>query len=413
LYRSGPQALQAGFDQEAPQLDDFLTSAFDNWPTLRIGSDAHGTSHRRPIRELESACGSSHRERRQEMEGIRGIQFRQPHILCALAIMLVDCSDRPTAPRYNDTPRFASIQVTDPSTVLIVDGVAVPRHVAVHGNVAGIVVVVDGATVDLSDARVDCSQQPAPSDTVGIWIKGGSSRVHLTGGGAGVVSGCTIGVLIGPLDPTSTEPGGHGNHVDGLVIQDTRAGTGDCLLKSCAIALSNSHGNVVDHNTIVNSNEGGIVVSGSNRAAAVSGNNTISSNTIQGTGDLGVIVSTDGNMVSDNTAVGWFWGIVVNGNRNHVAGNQVGYLGISCGCVGIWLTDGADSNVVSQNVELEKVGAIGNQYFLVEATALGNVLSENTATTTHGLDAFDRSGDCINNRWTDNTFTTREPACIR
>lgn len=334
-------------------------------------------------------------------------------VMCALVIALVSCSERPTSPRIDTTPKFAAVQVTDPSTVLIVDGVTVPSHVAVNGDVAGIVVVVDNATVDLSHAAVDCSQQPAPSDTIGVWIKGARSRVHVTGGGTGLISRCTIGVLIGPLDPTSTESGGFGNHVDGLVIQDTRAGTGDCFLKSCAIALSNSHDNVVDHNTIVNSNEGGVVVSGSNRAVSVSGNNTISSNTIQGLGDLGVLVSTDGNMVSDNTAVGWFWGIVVNGNHNHVAGNQVGYLGISCGCVGIWLTDGADGNVVSQNVELEKVGAIGDQYFLVEATALGNVLSENTATTTRGLDAFDKSGDCINNRWSDNTFTTTSPACIR
>jgi parallel beta-helix repeat protein len=329
-----------------------------------------------------------------------------------LAAVLIGCAEQPAAPRLAN-PTFTVVGVTDPTTVLIVDGVTVPRNVTVTGDLAGIVVVVDRATVDLSHARVDCSQQPPSPDTIGVWIQGNRSRVHVTGGGTGVVTGCHIGVLIGQFDPTSPAPGGSSNHVNGLLIQNSFGGTADCFLQSCAIAISNSHDNVVDHNTITQATEGGIVVSGSNRDAAVSGNNTIANNTIAGVGDFGIIVSTDGNTVSNNVVVGWFWDIAVTANRNHIASNQVGYLEVSCGCIGVWLEEGADSNFVTRNVELEKVGNNGDTYFLVEATARNNLLSKNLATTTKGLDALDRSGDCINNKWSDNTFTSRDPACIR
>jgi len=333
-------------------------------------------------------------------------------VLYALASVLVGCGERPTAPRL-DAPAFSVVTITDPTTVLIVDGVTVPSNVTVNGNLAGIVVVVDRATVDLSHARVDCSQQPPLPDTIGVWIQGNRSRVRVTGGGTGIVTGCHIGVLVGQFDPTGSAPGGFDNQVDGLLIQNSVGGTGDCFLQSCAIALSNSHDNIVDHNRIDGATEGGIVVNGSNRSAAVSGNNTISNNTITGFGDFGIIVSTDGNTVTNNVALGWFWGIAVNANRNHITGNQVGYLGRSCGCIGIWLEDGAESNAVTKNAELEQVGNNGDTYFLVEATARNNTLSKNLATTTNGLDALDRSGDCINNKWFNNTFTSKDPACIR
>ena len=340
------------------------------------------------------------------------IQVQPSRFIYPLAAVLIGCGEQPAAPRLRE-PAFSVVSVTDPTTVLVVDGITVPRNVTVKGAVAGIIVVVDNATVDLSQARVDCSQQPPSPDTVGVWIQGNRSRVHVTGGGTGVVTDCLLGVLIGQVDPTSSAPGGSRNHVDGLLIENSFGGKGDCFLQSCAVALSNSHDNVVDHNTITNATEGGIVVSGSNPEAAVSGHNTISNNTITGVGDFGIIVSTDGNTVSNNLAVGWFFGVAVMANGNHITSNQTGYLGVSCGCIGIWLAAGADSNLVTRNVELEKVGNNGDTYFLVEASARNNVLSKNLATTQKGLDALDRSGACINNRWSDNQFTSKDPACIR
>ena len=340
------------------------------------------------------------------------IQLQPPRFIYALAAVLIGCGEQPAAPRPGD-PTFDVISVTDPTTVLVVDGITVPRNVTVNGDLAGIIVVVDNASVDLSHARVDCSQQPPSPDTVGVWIQGNRSRVHVTGRGTGVVTGCQLGVLIGQVDPTSSAPGGSRNHVDGLLIENSIGGTGDCFLQSCAVALSNSHDNVVEQNTITNATEGGIVVSGSNPTAGVSGNNTIANNTIIGVGDFGIIVSTDGNTVSNNVATGWFFGVAVMANGNHITSNQTGYLGPSCGCIGIWLAEAADSNLVTKNLELEKVGNNGDTYFLVEASARNNVLSQNLATTQKGLDALDRSGACINNKWSHNQFTSTDPSCIR
>jgi parallel beta-helix repeat protein len=126
---------------------------------------------------------------------------------------------------------------------------------------------------------------------------------------------------------------------------------------------------------------------------AFSGGNRISYNTLGSLSDYGVKILTDSNQITGNRVHGQLINISIQRHGNIINGNVTGYLNGSCGCWGIWLTDGADSNFISNN----QVTA-GEEGFLVEADALSNLIRGNT--TTPGpdgdvVDALDVSGACV------------------
>src|SRR5713226_4423921 len=137
------------------------------------------------------------------------------HLVYGALGLVLACSGEPTRPT-SVRPDFTLVSSTDPTRVLTV-GVDAPANLALTGTVAGIVVVVDNAVIDLSKATVDCSGQTG-DPKIGVWIKPGRSHVYVKGGGTGVVENCATGVLIGPLAPATGEPGGSNNHVAGLAI---------------------------------------------------------------------------------------------------------------------------------------------------------------------------------------------------
>jgi copper-binding protein NosD len=331
----------------------------------------------------------------------------QRHIVWLGVGLMLGCSERPTAP---DAPRFEVITVTDPATVLFVDGVTVSRQLTIRGTVAGIVVTVDTANLNLSKATVDCNNQNTSVPSIGVWIQGDRTRVHVQGGGTGVVRNCATGVLIGQFDPSNGDPGGSENYVSGLVIQNSFGG--GCFYCGFAIAVSNSHDNFAADNSISEASEGGIFVFGSDHTASAAGGNKIFDNIIAGNGDLGITVSSDANEVRGNQTMGWFFGVVVDQDNNLIGNNQMlPNQGGGCGCVGLQLQEGADGNLITGNKVVTNAEFPG---FLVEVNTFRNLIRENTATSTGtGLDAVDKSGGCVNNTWTNNNFTTKDPACIQ
>lgn len=325
--------------------------------------------------------------------------------LITLAYALA-CGPEPTTPSSPPASDLAGVGNTDASRVITV-GVDAPANLVVQGTVAGIVVTTDNAVIDLSKAIVDCTGQTTTGEKIGVWIQGNRTNVHIRGGGTGIVRNCNIGVLTGQLQPQIGVSGGSRNRVDGLAIINSFGGPEG--FGGYGLVVSDEHDDFVNGNTITNASQGGVFLFGSTHSAAVAGDNSLTGNVIEGVGDSGIVVSTDANTIRANRVAGWFYNVLVSGDNNLISGNQLGLLGPSCGCVGVWLHEQADRNVVRDNEVTE------TQFgFLVEQGTFGNLLTGNTATAADplALDAFDRSGDCIDNTWARNTFTTADPGCI-
>jgi hypothetical protein len=349
------------------------------------------------------------------MKGTRNALLRPRHLLYVALGFVLACTDEPTMPQEIAAPEFTKVTITDPTRILTV-GVDAPIHLTLKGTVAGIVVVVDNAIVDLSKATVDCDGQPAGEPKIGVWLKDNRTHVHIKGGGTGVIKNCGTGVLIGSPFPKNGEPGGSANHIDGLVTENIDYDIG-CPIGgpyepndvTCPvdIALSNSHDNKVDNNRITPI-EWGIAILGADHSAAVSGGNKVSNNlvvgTVSGPCSASIYVTSDGNTISDNVTTGsreyCIAGIAVEGDHNLITGNQ-----ISGGFGNIHLAGGADDNIITKNVLID--GSFG-----APSNTFRNVFSKNTALSTEGPNAWDASGACVNNTWTKNTFTTADPSCI-
>lgn len=330
----------------------------------------------------------------------------------ALGFVLA-CTDEPTVPQDIPAPEFTKVTNTDPTRVLTV-GVDAPIHLTLKGTVAGIVVAVDNAIVDLSTATVDCSGQTGPDEPkIGVWLKNNRTHVHIKGGGTGVIKNCGTGVLIGSPFPKSGDPGGSANHIDGLVIENIDyplgcpGGPYDPSDVTCPvnIALSNSHDNKVDHNRI-NATEWGIAIVGADPSAVASGRNKVSDNTVVFAQSWAIFVHSDRNTILDNvTMIGTpespTMGILVDGDHNLVSGNELS------GYPTIRLAEGADDNTIKKNVVMG-----GSSGFVAEGNTFRNKFTKNTALSTSGPNAIDESGACVNNKWTKNTFTTANPSCI-
>jgi hypothetical protein len=331
--------------------------------------------------------------------------------------------DSPLAPggsqaSHEPTGPFTEIVVTDPATVLVVDGVTTPRQVKVLGTLAGVVVTANNAEVDLSAATIDCSYRGdvPPGEKVGLWIQAKTTHARVTGRHTGVVRKCALQILIGP-HPQVGGLGAAFNRVERLVVQDHDPFF-DEEYADYGIVILNSHDNVV---TIIDSDfGGGILVRGDHPASPVSGRNTVSHNSVRGVHDYGIRISADANVVSDNRVAGVFFNLVVDGNHNKITDNaltaELPDGTVSCGCYGVSLREGADDNLVEGN--RTKVVEVG---FLAEATTFRNVIRGNTALYyTHeslggpGLSAQDMSGSCVNNTWVDNIFfEPKDPPCIQ
>jgi copper-binding protein NosD len=275
--------------------------------------------------------------------------------------------------------------------------------------------MVDNALVDLSNATVDCSGQTGPDPRIGVWIQS-RSQVRIKGGGTGLVRNCGVGVLIGPADPGGADPGGSANHVDGLIIQHPACPTGPIVLPDlpCVVGLAlwNGRDNVIDHVAISTAGaaiEIGILVYGTDPRASASGGNKIFGNTLEGGfNSYGILVSSNGNTVRDNSSTGPIEGVAITQDSNIISSNHISFFeGADQVFAGIHLLPGADDNTITRNdIRAADYG------LLADLGTLRNLIRGNTAVAVSGLDAVDRSGACVNNTWTRNTFTTADPVCI-
>ena len=332
------------------------------------------------------------------MERVRVTSLRRRHLVYLAVGLFTACSEQPTRPTDVAGPEFSAVTNTDPARVLTV-GVDVPGALTLTGTVAGIVVVVDNAIVDLSKATVDCDGQTGPDPKIGVWIKTNNTNVHVKGGGSGVIKNCGIGVLIGPPDPTNGEPGGSNNHIDGLVVQDNAG---------WAMIVSNSHGNLLNSNRLLSPN--GMAVLGSSPTASTSGKNTIDGNTVTAGARFSIYASTDGNTIHGNVLSGEAVdaAIAVDQDGNIISDNRIeAGPGGDDPFVGIQVLSGADDNTITKN----QVNA-GDFGVLVEANTFRNAIRGNSAVARSGRDALDESGGCVNNFWRQNTFRSSDPACI-
>lgn len=346
---------------------------------------------------------------------IRHIQaiprIRSRPTLWIAAALLVACEGQPSAPVGVNAPGFTVVSNTDPTRVLTV-GVDAPANLTLKGTVAGIVIAVDRAVVDLSQATVDCAGQATPDDPrIGVWIQGNRSHVIVKGGGTGLIVHCGIGVLIGSVTPAGGAPGGSSNRVTGLHIEHVNCPSGPYTIaeRLCdvALAVTNSHDNLVDSNRITAVSEGGILVYGANPAAGASGGNTVSSNImIGGFNSYGVLIAANGNVVRGNISDDPYEGFILDGSGNQVTGNQV--FNTEQGIFrGIHLLPNADDNTLTRNAIRSTDVGIG-----VEAGAVRNLIKQNTSTANSQWDAVDGNGNCTANSWAMNDFTRSDPRCI-
>ena len=337
--------------------------------------------------------------------------FRTRHALAVAAALLVACTDEPSAPGSAGGPELSVVTSTDPTRIVTV-GVDAPANLTLKGTVAAVVIAVNNAVVDLSHATVDCAGQSTPDDPrIGVWIQSGRSHVTVKGGGTGVIDHCGVAVLIGSPTPGGGAPGGSASRVTGLHIQHVNCPQGPFEItdRVCdiAIALANSHDDVIDSNTISNVSEGGILVYGTNRAAAVSGNNTLSNNVmVGGFNSYGMELATDGNTARRNVSNDPIEGVIIAGGANQVSDNQI-FHSTQGVAFGIHILPGAVGNTILHN----QIQA-NDADLLVEAGATGNLLRQNSGGPTSRPDAIDRNGNCTANSWIQNDFTRSDPACI-
>ena len=329
------------------------------------------------------------------MKDTRIALFRPRHVLSVALGFVLACTDEPTTPQNVAGPEFSTVIITDPTRVLTV-GLDAPVNLTLTGTAAGIVVLVNNAFVDLSKATVDCAGQIGPDPRIGVWIKN-QKNVRVKGGGTAVIRNCDIGVLIGPPDPATGEPGGSNNHLDGLEIHASQA-----------MLVSNSHGNLINSNRLVSAN--GLFVVGNDPRAFLSGKNKIYDNTVTAGARFSIYASSDSNIIRRNLLLGEAVdaAIAVDRDANVISDNQteVGPGGDDP-MIGILVLGGADDNTIARN----QVGA-GDLGILVEANTFRDTIRENTAIARSGQDAVDESGNCVNNRWTKNTFRRSDPRCI-
>lgn len=339
------------------------------------------------------------------MKGPTSIQPR--HAPWLAVALLLGCDEQPITPPEVRAPQFSAVISDDPTRVITV-GVDAPATITVTGTVAGIVVVVDNAVVDLSGATVDCRGQTTPDDPrVGVWIEGNRSHVYIKGGGTGVIKHCGAAVLVGPAAPMSGEPGGSFNQIDGLVVQEDDCPSGPYgpneLLCPVGIALSNSHDNRIGDNRITQS-EWGVVIAGADPKA--SGGNEVFGNTFEGTQSFAIYLTSDGNTIRDNvtTNIGGNTAsaIRVDGDHNLITRNTV-----STWAYAVRLTGGAEDNTVTKNLVRE-----GWPAFVAQANTFRNSFRENTVRSADGPSAIDESGACVNNTWAKNVFVSSDPRCI-
>jgi Kelch motif protein/copper-binding protein NosD len=345
----------------------------------------------------------------RRFQAIRAIRPR--HTLWIAAALVIACEEQPSSPVGVDAPGFTVVNSIDPTAVLTV-GVDAPANLTLKGTVAGVVVTVDRAVVDLSHATVDCAGQATPDDPrIGVWIQGNRSHVVVRGGGTGLITHCGIGVLIGSVTPVGGALGGSSNRVTGLHIEHVNCPSGPFTIaeRLCdvAVAVANSHDNLVDSNRIAAVSEGGILLYGANHAAGTSGGNTVSSNImIGGFNSYGVLVASNGNVVRGNISDDPYEGFILDGSGNQVIDNQV--FNTEQGIYrGIHLLPNADDNTLTRNAIRSTDVGIG-----VEAGAVRNLIKQNTSTANGQWDALDGNGNCTANSWVMNDFTRADPRCI-
>jgi hypothetical protein len=328
-----------------------------------------------------------------------------------VAGLLVACAEQPNAPIAVSGPEFSVITSNDPTRIVTV-GVDAPASLTLIGTVAEVVVAVDNSVVNLSHATIDCAGQSTPDDPrIGVWIQPGHSHVTIRGGGTALIDHCGVAVLIGSPTPAGGAPGGSFVRVSGLHIQNVNCPQGpfDITDRVCdiAVALANSHDNVVDSNAITNVSEGGILVYGANPAGAISGSNTLTNNQlIGGFNSYGISLATNGNVVRGNVSNDPIEGIVVDGDANQVSDNQV-FHSTQDIAFGIHLRPGAEDNTILRN----RIRATDID-LVVDAGAARNLIRQNSGSPTNQPDAVDRNGNCTANSWIANDLSRSSPACI-
>ena len=229
------------------------------------------------------------------------------------------------------------------------------NNVMLKGTFAGIIVAVDGAHVNLTQAIIDGSSGNTNSG-IGIHLLN-RTGVHVNGG---TVQDCNVGVLLG--DAFANTGGGSDNHLNGIVVRNSLIGAGTSV-EGDGIVINNGVNNHVNNNQV--NNVGGSFLS------------------------VGIRL----------------WG----GSDNEVTGNTVQSLKPGTLPPAGLLLQGADNTAVHGN----RVSNNPGNGIWAQIGALGNFISGNTALNNSGDDLRDDNTDCDNNIWQGNTFGTANQGCIQ
>jgi parallel beta-helix repeat protein len=152
---------------------------------------------------------------------------------------------------------------------------------------------------------------------------------------------------------------------------------------------------------------GTVVVPGNNFGTMVKAADLRSVRTIAAT------ESTD-NEFRDNVVTGQtINGVTVfgaNQNRfihNNLSGNGLSTNGLcNNGCYGLLFLS-ANNNIARHNTADSNVG------FGIDVLGSRNIIDDNIALGNSQSDLRDEIGDCLNNTWTDNSFNSNSPGCIK
>ena len=189
-------------------------------------------------------------------------------------------------------------------------------------------------------------------------------------------------------------------------------GPGTLTGGSVGVLFQNVHHSRVN-NLVVVGNAFGIFVAGT---VVVPGNNfgtMVKAADLRSVRTIAATESTD-NEFRDNVVTGQtINGVTVfgaNQNRfihNNLSGNGLSTNGLCTnGCYGLLFLN-ANNNIARHNTADSNVG------FGIDVLGSRNIIDDNIALGNSLTDLRDEIGDCMNNRWTDNSFNSNFPACIQ
>jgi parallel beta-helix repeat protein len=324
------------------------------------------------------------------------------------------------APAQTVIPAAATLPAATAATIPISScgmSITAPGHYVLTGNLsclpleAGLYVLADNVDIDLNGFSLigggfefsgTCDTSSSPHS----W-----REIH-----------CEPGIIT--ANSVDIEHGGHCIGVTNLHIHDGKIVNFDVGIDLCSPVGTFGSGAVIKNLRIINNIGDGILLGGyqqsqitdtfvaENGAVGIvaldSQANVFRNNVISSNAALALEIGGDDNTVTGNIAVENDGGVAIAGSRNKVTDNTISDNRRLAGSSQIGVQVGGTANIITGNTVDDNMVGIE-----LLSSASDTSVSHNTALGNSTDDAVDVNGTCGSDVWRNNTFKTRNQACIQ